>query len=331
MKRILTILLVCLSFALFSQTIFDPAQIGQTGRNQCTSRGFWVKSDTALFTSKLWIPDGAGAGLVLTSDANGFATWQAAGSGSGWSLTGNAGTNPATNFIGTTDGVNFNIKANSAKQIEFSGDSVNFFTRIYFANGNTAFYELSDSVQIGDIVAFGDAESSSSGNRIEIKPNSTNLFDRFNLFTDSIIVINQAGINNYPFQFDVIDSVQSIYGHIKIVDGTQGAGKVLTSDANGLASWQGGIIYDSLTSLTGETVTLTNNSTYIIAASGTITDVTWSFPTGNTGDVLDIENMNVIVTLNITGVGTGTITAAKITNSKTAGLKTFHNYGGNWY
>jgi hypothetical protein len=169
MKRILTILLVCLSFALFSQTIYNPAQIGQTGRNQCTSRGFWVKSDTALFTSLFWIPNGSGAGLVLTSDANGFATWQ------------------------------------------------------------------------------------------------------------------------------------------------------------------GGIIYDSLTSLTGETVTLTNNSTYIIAASGTITDVTWSFPTGNTGDVLDIENMNVIVTLNITGVGTGTITAAKITNTKTAGLKTFHNYGGNWY
>ena len=29
-----------------------------------------------------------------------------------------------------------------------------------------------------------------------------------------------------------------VAGTVKIADGTQGAGKVLTSDANGLASWQ---------------------------------------------------------------------------------------------
>jgi hypothetical protein len=29
-----------------------------------------------------------------------------------------------------------------------------------------------------------------------------------------------------------------VAGNVKIADGTQGAGKVLTSDANGLATWQ---------------------------------------------------------------------------------------------
>ena len=124
-------------------------------------------------------------------------------------------------------------------------------------------------------------------------------------------------------------------GSVSIIDGTQGAGKVLTSDSQGLASWvtpeYRNIIYDSLTALIGETVSLANNTTTIIASSGTVTSVTWSFPTGSTGDVLDVENMLTITTLNITGTGTGTITAAKITNTKTAGLKTFHNYGGNWY
>jgi hypothetical protein len=43
------------------------------------------------------------AGQVLTSAGAGLPpTWAPAG-GSGWGLTGNAGTNPATNFIGTTD------------------------------------------------------------------------------------------------------------------------------------------------------------------------------------------------------------------------------------
>lgn len=41
-----------------------------------------------------------------------------------------------------------------------------------------------------------------------------------------------------------------ISGNIKIADGTQGAGKVLTSDANGVASWQpptaGGILFGGM-------------------------------------------------------------------------------------
>jgi hypothetical protein len=130
--------------------------------------------------------------------------------------------------------------------------------------------------------------------------------------------------------FDV-DTFKIDGSALQIINGTPANGYVLTSDENGFASWEGGITYDSLAALTGETVTLTNNSTNIIAASGTIVSVTWSFPAGVTGDVLDVENMQVITTLNITGTGTGTITAAKITNTKSAGLKTFHNYGGNWY
>lgn len=43
-------------------------------------------------------------GQILQTDALGNVTWQTpATGGSGWSLTGNAGTTPATNFIGTTD------------------------------------------------------------------------------------------------------------------------------------------------------------------------------------------------------------------------------------
>lgn len=316
MKRILTILLVCLSFALFSQTIYNPAQIGQTGRNQCTSRGFWVKSDTTLLTSQLWIPNGSGSGLVLTSDANGFATWQAAGSGSCWSLTGNAGTNPATNFIGTTDSVDVIVSRNGIGY-DKSNLKLSNCTAILSSG-------CGDSIVVGgesaDIKIF-----EALGGKIEMIGGAIAIRCASNVSKN--IILQKSGSSTNV----IIEDTITVNGNLKINNGTQGAGKVLTSDSNGLASWQGGIIYDSLTSLTGDTITLTNNSTYIIAASGTITDVTWSFPTGNTGDVLDIENMNVIVTLNITGVGTGTITAAKITNTKTAGLKTFHNYGGNWY
>ncbi len=69
-----------------------------------------------LITGGLQITGGTlAAGNVLTSDAFGVATWQApaGGGGTGWSLTGNAGTIDGTNFIGTTDNVPFNIRVNN--------------------------------------------------------------------------------------------------------------------------------------------------------------------------------------------------------------------------
>jgi hypothetical protein len=61
------------------------------------------------------IVDGTqGASKVLTSDANGNASWQTSGS-TGWDLTGNAGTSTLTNFIGTTDNTALIFKVNNQK------------------------------------------------------------------------------------------------------------------------------------------------------------------------------------------------------------------------
>ncbi len=63
------------------------------------------------------ITDGTqGANKVLTSDANGLATWQTA-SMAGWSLLGNSGTTAGTNFLGTTDAVDLVIKTNNNEKM----------------------------------------------------------------------------------------------------------------------------------------------------------------------------------------------------------------------
>ena len=73
-------------------------------------------------------------GYVLTSDANGNATWKASGSGSGggsgtgndWTITGNTGTDGGTvtaggaNFIGTNDNQNFDVHTNGLYRARFS-------------------------------------------------------------------------------------------------------------------------------------------------------------------------------------------------------------------
>jgi hypothetical protein len=60
------------------------------------------------------LPTGAGAGLVLTSDGTGVGTWQAGAAG-GWSLGGNAGTSPATHFLGTTDNKALELRVNGER------------------------------------------------------------------------------------------------------------------------------------------------------------------------------------------------------------------------
>ena len=53
---------------------------------------------------------------VLVSDANGTASWQTLGAAAtnAWGLTGNAGTNPATNFLGTTDAQPLRLRVGNA-------------------------------------------------------------------------------------------------------------------------------------------------------------------------------------------------------------------------
>ncbi len=61
-------------------------------------------------------------GQVLKTNGSGVLTWSNDKAGSGWSLTGNAGTNPATNFIGTTDSKGFAIRTNNVDRMRIGFD-----------------------------------------------------------------------------------------------------------------------------------------------------------------------------------------------------------------
>jgi len=79
---------------------------------------------TAAPTQKLHIlgtvsiEDGTqGNGKILTSDAAGNASWQTPSIGTGWLITGNSGTTPATNFIGTIDNQDFVTRTNNIERM----------------------------------------------------------------------------------------------------------------------------------------------------------------------------------------------------------------------
>ena len=81
---------------------FGAGNISTTGT--LTVSGGTTLSNTSLQIGAVaytWPGAQGAAGTVLTNNGSGTLTWTAPTSG--WGLTGNAGTNPATNFIGTTD------------------------------------------------------------------------------------------------------------------------------------------------------------------------------------------------------------------------------------
>jgi len=69
----------------------------------------------------------------LKNDGSGSLSWVTiAGANPAWELTGNSGTNPATNFIGTTDAQDLSIRTSSAERIRIAADgNINIY-------GNTA-------------------------------------------------------------------------------------------------------------------------------------------------------------------------------------------------
>lgn len=72
---------------------------------------------TAADPYKLKINDGSANGQLLTWDGS---KWVAQAASSDWTITGNAGTDPNTNFIGTTDAKDFVFKANSSEVMRIS-------------------------------------------------------------------------------------------------------------------------------------------------------------------------------------------------------------------
>jgi hypothetical protein len=151
----------------------------------------------------LQIVDGTqGAGKVLTSDANGLATWTD-GSGIAWTLKGNSG-----------------ITANNAAY----GSSLSAGTGNWLGTINSA-----------DLIL-------AANNKEGLRVNSSQQ-----------VLIGTTTVPTGGTTAKVIIDNGTTNGALQLKDGTQGAGKVLTSDANGVATWKpstGTIFYKLVTSAT---------------------------------------------------------------------------------
>ena len=250
---------------------------------------------TAIPTAKLHIAstsngaikivDGTqAAGYVLTSDANGVGTWQApaAGGGAGWGLTGNAGTDPSVNFIGTTDdkGLTFGVNNNTIGFLDADNSNLTFglyagprlglgtgTNNSVFGNqalsedqtgsfntaiGNQALVYLSTgnyNAALGNGALYTNYTGSYNtaiGNNADVVTdgitNATAIGANAHVQTSNSMVLGDTTNVNVGIGTGAptakLHLNSSSNGAIRIVDGTQAAGYVLTSDANGVGTWQ---------------------------------------------------------------------------------------------
>lgn len=190
----------------------------------------------------------------------------AASAGSVWLLSGNDTTTAGTNFIGTKDSIDFVAKTNNVERFRV------------MANGNVGIGTSAPGANLSVAGTFGVSEAGNTGNRLQISStgggavifqndNSPIIFktlagnqekmrieDNGNVGIGTAVPLGKLHVNNdfagSDSSFVVLQNGNvgigtitpganlEVAGQVKITGGAPGAGKVLTSDAAGLASWQ---------------------------------------------------------------------------------------------
>lgn len=311
------------------------------------------------------------------------------GGGTGWSLTGNSGTDPSTNFLGTTDAQDLVIKVDNAEvgrfgsigNIALGGDvtaatGVTSFaasTGLSFGTGSNAF---SGSTALGDNSnAFSGSYTYASGSTsmgIGVKSKSYNGV-AVGTYNDSTNAASSTSYDplNRAFQIGIgtdnanranaltvlfngntgigtvnPDSTLHVVGGFKLVNGTQGNGKVLTSDANGGASWQtagGGTpsltqyrlavgdasnLLSSNAAITGGRALASDANGVPVASSTTATEL--GYVNGVTSSIqtqlnAKLSNITGLVTAgtNVTVTGSGTSGSPYVVSASTGGVTSF--------
>jgi hypothetical protein len=177
---------------------------------------------------------------------------------------------------------------------------------------------LSDAMAFGERALVGCSHCGVFGDSSEVHYWGIGTGTPNNYFTDAY----QSGLVLFHTQFALIDS-------------SQGAGKVLVSNANGLATWSnlGGIIVlDSVAVASGPNPQPAVNSNMIVISSGQLSSgCVLTMPAGVTGNYLNFQIPGGSNAFSYSGANTGTIRAEKATMIKAGQPVTFYNVNGNWY
>jgi len=251
---------------------------------------------------QIYFPLGADSGKVWVciNDSTGLGEWRTVGGGGSidtsnfWNINGNAGTTSA-NFLGTTDYKDLFLKRNGNTNIEISSDNKGEHVYIMDSLGNKLFESTSMngdfSANLGSDTTYIVADN--GGGELDISSATIIIHNPSSgsskLITQCDSIFNDSDTTTYlgteTYRYKEVNTyIANVTGSFKYANGTQGAGKILTSDANGLAYWDtisGGGGATGATGATGSTGA--TGATGNTGATGTTVPNSLTFSYGITG------------------------------------------------
>jgi hypothetical protein len=133
--------------------------------------------------------------------------------------------------------------------------SYNFYNNSNVATADISCIEPSNKLHIHSISSGAGIEIVSTGGKIELATNGIGGASSEMVVENGKVTVGVTGAATQP--------KLEVNGQVKINGGTPGAGKVLTSDATGLATWQNSPVVGSQWSLSGIGVTNANPTTSV--------------------------------------------------------------------
>ncbi|MFC3158109.1 beta strand repeat-containing protein [Chryseobacterium arachidis] len=159
------------------------------------------------------LPTGAAADNVITTDANGNLrqiTAATFGAANNWSKTGNAGTTPATNFVGTTDAQDFVTRSNNTERMRVtSTGNVGVGT----STPTAAFHVVTTAAggMISERATAGTGTGSPAYLVLRRNKATTPTSNAAVISGDGLGAVSFVGNNGTGFTADVINGVSMVY------------------------------------------------------------------------------------------------------------------------
>jgi hypothetical protein len=179
----------------------------------------------------------SGGNLNITDGGGTLSTPLSQINANDWKVDGNAGTTPATNFLGTTDNQDLVFRTNNTEKARVTANGyvgVGTSTPIsildvFGGGGGTININTNGRIQTGDGVGFGGVWLNGGTYDAFVG----NFGPSFGFYTP--VQANALQINKITGNVGI--GTQTPSAKLSIIGGTQAAGKVLVSDASGIASW----------------------------------------------------------------------------------------------
>ncbi|MBK9176694.1 MAG: hypothetical protein IPM46_10255 [Flavobacteriales bacterium] len=170
----------------------------------------------------------------------------------GWSLTGNAGTNPAANFMGTADAQPLTFRTGGVERMRIGAGANTSVGINTAAPGHTlhVLFTLPNNINSAVMV---ETNQPTSATNIGFRNSTNTSFSSLGMLSNGDFGLG-LGCNfggcafgteafrvkaNGNFGIGTANAQERLHvvGSIRMVDGNQAAGRVLMSDANGTGSW----------------------------------------------------------------------------------------------